>query len=497
MLWYSDLVSVKKGNRIFIIGAGFAGSNIAEEINRKKNAGEVVAFLDDNPEKIGTEIGGVPVLGPINAFTRILRTTPADEAIIAIPTATRQELASIYRTLSKAEFNRIRILPNISQIVNGHAHLVQARDIDPEDLLGRNPVVIDLVESLSYLRGKRVLITGAGGSIGSELARQLLSGGAERLYLLGHGENSIYRIDRELRLLQDGGVGEKATVVPIIGDLQDRSYMDFILKRLKADVIFHCAAHKHVPMLEFNPVEAVKNNVFGTLNLIRAAESAGVPRLVLISTDKAVNPSCTYGVTKRLAEMLVLEERKKGQDFMVVRFGNVLGSRGSIVPLFKDQILAGGPVTVTHPDTTRYFMTIPEASSLVLKAGGVGHNGGLYVLDMGEPIRILDLAKQMIRFYGYKEEDIPIQFIGMRPGEKVEEKLWNKREEPIQTEYARIFKVKAEPAGFSASRIAEEVDSICFFNPEKPELFRNRHKLREILKVYFPSLQVPDNEPEY
>ena len=497
MLCYSDPVSVKKGNRIFIIGAGFAGTNIAEEINRKKYAGEVIAFLDDNPEKIGQEIGGIPVLGPINAFTKILRTTPADEAIIAIPTATREELTNIYNTLSRAGFTRIRILPNISQIVNGHAHLVQARDINPEDLLGRNPVAIDLVESLSYLREKRVLITGAGGSIGSELARQLLSGGAERLYLLGHGENSIYRIDRELRLLQDGGVGEKATVIPIIGDLQDSSYMHFILKRLKADVIFHCAAHKHVPMLEYNPVEAVKNNVYGTLNLIRAAEAVGVPRLVLISTDKAVDPSCVYGTTKRLAEMLVLEERKKGQDFMVVRFGNVLGSRGSIIPLFKEQILAGGPVTVTHPDTTRYFMTIPEASSLVLKAGGVGRNGGLYVLDMGEPIRILDIARQMIRFYGFKEDDIPIQFIGMRPGEKVVEKLWDKMEDPVQTDFARIFKVKSETAPASASEIAEAVYPICFFDPDKPELYRNRHKLREILQENFPSLQVPENEPVY
>ena len=321
--------------------------------------------------------------------------------------------------------------------------------------------------------------------------------GAERLYLMGHGENSIYRIEKELRLLQDGGVGEKATVVPVIGDLQDRNYTAFILKRLKADVIFHCAAHKHVPMMEVNPVEAVKNNVFGTLNLIRAAEEAGVPRLVLISTDKAVSPSCIYGVTKRLAEMLVLEERKKGQDFMVVRFGNVLGSRGSIIPLFKEQILTGGPVTVTHPDTTRYFMTIPEASSLVLKAGGVGHNGGLYILDMGEPIKILDLAKQMIRFYGYKESDIPIQFIGMRPGEKIIERLWNKRENPVQTDYARIFKVKPDPSPVSAAEIADMVDPICFFDSDKPELYRNRHSLRAILQEYFPSMQVPENEPEY
>ncbi|OQY35460.1 MAG: polysaccharide biosynthesis protein [Spirochaetaceae bacterium 4572_59] len=490
-------MSTKKGNRIFIIGAGFAGTNIAEEINKKKHTGEVIAFLDDNPEKIGTEINGIPVLGPINAFTRILTTIPADEAIIAIPTAKREELASIYNTLSRAEFNRIRILPNISQIVNSHAHLVQARDINPEDLLGRTPVAIDLMESLSYLRGKRVLITGAGGSIGSELARQLLSGGAERLYLMGHGENSIYRIDKELRRLQEGGVGEKATVVPVIGDLQDKNFMEFILKRLKADVIFHCAAHKHVPLMEFNPIEAVKNNVLGTLNLIRAAETAGVPRLVLISTDKAVNPSCVYGVTKRLAEMLVLEERKKGMDFMVVRFGNVLGSRGSIVPLFKEQILAGGPVTVTHPDTTRFFMTIPEASSLVLKAGGVGHSGGLYILDMGEPIKILDLAKQMIHFYGYKEKDIPIQYIGMRPGEKVIEKLWTNVEDPVQTDYTRIFKVESESTTLPVSEIVHKIQPICYMDPKNPEPYRNRHMLRDILQKYFPTMQVPENEPEY
>ena len=490
-------MSNKKGNRIFIIGAGFAGENIANEISGKKHIGEVVAFLDDDPEKIGTKIGDIPVLGPIKEFAGILGTTPADEAIIAIPTASREELTDIYSTLSRAEFKRIRILPNISQIVNGHAHLIQARDINPEDLLSRDPVVIDLVESLSYLRGKRVLITGAGGSIGSELARQLLSGGAERLYLMGHGENSIYRIDRELRLLQEGGVGEKATVVPVIGDLQDREFTEFILGRLKADVIFHCAAHKHVPMLEQNPVEAVKNNVFGTYNLIKAAEKAGTARLVLISTDKAVNPSCVYGVTKKIAENLVLEERKKGQNFMVVRFGNVLGSRGSIIPLFKKQILAGGPVTVTHPETTRYFMTIPEAASLVLKAGGVGENRGLYILDMGEPIKILELARQMIRFYGYGEEDIPIQYIGMRPGEKVNERLWTEDEEPTQTGYERIFRVDTPPANNDLDQLLTELRQICFFDESQGDRYRNRKYLRDILKTRFPIMRVPDDEAEY
>jgi FlaA1/EpsC-like NDP-sugar epimerase len=250
-------------------------------------------------------------------------------------------------------------------------------------------------------------------------------------------------------------------------------------------------------MLEFNPVEAVKNNVFGTYNLIKAAEASGTERLVLISTDKAVNPSCIYGVTKKIAEMLVLEKKRQGQDFMVVRFGNVLGSRGSIIPLFKEQILAGGPVTVTHPDTTRYFMTIPEASSLVLKTGGVGENKGLYVLDMGEPLKILELARQMIRFYGYKEEDIPIHFIGMRPGEKVKERLWSEGEKPTQTEHARIFRVSVKDQEIPLEQLLTKLKPICFYDSTQSELYRNRRHLRSILKENFPGIRIPDNEAEY
>ncbi len=490
-------MNTKKENRIFIIGAGFAGENIAQEILDKKHRDRVIAFLDDDARKIGSKIRGIPVLGPIKNFAGILQSTPADEAIIAIPTASREKLAAIYAILSRARFKHIRILPNISQIVNGHAHLVQARDINPEDLLTRRAVAIDLVESLSYLRGKRVLITGAGGSIGSELARQLLSGGAERLYLLGHGENSIYRIDRELKLLQQEGVGEKAAVVPVIGDLQDQAFLKFILKRLKADVIFHCAAHKHVPLLEQNPVEAVKNNIFGTRNLLEAAKEAGTRKLVLISTDKAVAPSCVYGATKKMAEMLVLKEHEDSLNTMVVRFGNVLGSRGSIIPLFKKQILAGGPLTVTHPETSRYFMTIPEAASLVLKTGGVGENRGLYILDMGEPLKILDLAKQMIRFYGYEEKDIPIRFIGMRPGEKIEEVLWSHGEEPEGTEHERIFQVRSPAVNADPEEIIRRLQPICYESPKTPALFRNRKELRKVLQSFFPGIRMPENEPEY
>jgi FlaA1/EpsC-like NDP-sugar epimerase len=377
-------MTTKKSGRLYIIGAGFAGQTLANEIKTKAIFGEVVAFLDDDPEKIGRRLDGIPVLGPIRDVAKLLRMNPADEAIIAIPSASREYLKELYAILKRAGFEKIRILPVISQILEGDAggpnspHLIQTRSIDPQDLLGRTPVAINLKESLAYLRGKRVLITGAGGSIGSELCRQLLSGGASRLYLFGHGENSIYQIDRELRLLQEGGVGEKATLIPIIGDLKDPEYMDWLLQRLKADVVFHTAAYKHVPMMEENPVAAIENNLFGTENLIRAARKHGVRRFVHITTDKAVEPVSVYGASKYLCERLVLEEAAGaesvaggekatgGLNFMVVRFGNVLGSRGSIVPLFQKQIERGGPVTVTHPDMRRWFMTIPEACSLVL-----------------------------------------------------------------------------------------------------------------------------------
>ena len=392
--------------KLYIIGAGFAGQTIADDIKRKKVFGTVAAFLDDDKERIGTSIDGVSVFGPIADIASILRFKKQDEAIIAIPSAPVEKIRKIYEVLKKAGVPKIKILPGISQVVNGSAHLVQTREIDPLDILGRTPVTISLKESLSYLRGKRVLITGAGGSIGSELARQLLSGGAERLYLFGHGENSIYQIDRELRLLQSEGVGEKATIVPIIGDMIDRAYTDYIIGHTHCDVVFHCAAYKHVPLMEENPVAAIANNVFGTKNLLDASIKHNVQRFVLISTDKAVEPVSVYGVSKMLCEKLVLDAAKKapaGSDFMFVRFGNVLGSRGSILPLFMEQIKNGGPVTVTSRDMKRYFMTIPEACSLVLQTGGLGKNSESYLLDMGEPIKIVDLAEQIIKFSGIKQ----------------------------------------------------------------------------------------------
>ena len=328
---------------------------IADELEAKKIF-DVLPLLDDDTSLIGKQINGIPIYGPIS-MAGLLKPGAYDEAIIAMPSTPNERLREVYVILSNAGFSKIKILPSVSQIIDGKAHLVQTREINPLDLLGRTPITISLKETLSYLRGKRVLITGAGGSIGSELARQLLSGGAERLYLFGHGENSIYHIEKELRILQAEGVGEKATVVPVIGELKDKAYLDWLLPKMHIDVIFHCAAYKHVPLMEENPVAVIENNVFGTQNLLEASLAANVKRFVLISTDKAVEPVSAYGVSKMISGNLFLQLQKsfKDQSFMFVRFGNVLGSRGSILPLFMEQIKTGGPVTVTHPEMKRFL----------------------------------------------------------------------------------------------------------------------------------------------
>lgn len=504
---------MNEDKRLYIIGAGFAGRTIADDIKRKKVFGSVKAFLDDDETLIGKQIDGLPVLGPINEVASLLRFKKQDEAIIAIPSAPVEKTKEIYEVLKDAGVAKIKILPGISQVVNGSAHLVQTREIDPLDILGRTPVTIPLKESLSYLRGKRVMITGAGGSIGSELSRQLLSGGAERLYLFGHGENSIYQIDRELRLLQSEGVGEKATIVPIIGDMKDRTYTDYIIGKTRCDVIFHCAAYKHVPLMEENPVAAIENNVFGTKNLLDSALKHNVRRFVLISTDKAVEPESVYGCSKTICEKLVLETAKKSAEtqnaegkFMFVRFGNVLGSRGSILPLFMEQIKNGGPLTVTSEKMERFFMTIPEACSLVLQAGGVGNNAESYLLDMGEPIKIIDLAEQIIKFSGLEPyRDIDIKIVGKRKGERESEPLWLKEESPEKTKYPKILKLKnREFESPRLEKLLSALESICFSKtclkdsekdiPEKDfhgdfKIYRNKEKLIEILKNEFPSLK--------
>lgn len=472
--------------RIYIIGAGFAGQTIADDIKRKKIFGKVNAFLDDDKKLIGTTIDNIPVLGPISSVASILSNSDVDEAIIAIPSAPIERIREIYEILTKNGFLHIKILPGISQVIEGNGHLVQTRDIDPLDILGRTPITISLKKSLSYLRGKRVFITGAGGSIGSELARQLLSGGAERLYLFGHGENSICQIFRELKILQQEGIGEKATIVPIIGDMRDKEYVDYIIKQTKCNVIFHCAAYKHVPMMEENQVAAIENNVFGTKSLLDAALKYKVEKFVLISTDKAVSPVSVYGVSKMLSEKLVLDVAKKAeksQSFMFVRFANVLGSRGSILPLFQNQIKTGGPLLVTDEKMERYFMTIPEACSLVLQTGGVGKNGYSYLLDMGEPLKILDLAKQIIKFSGLEPyKDIDIKIVGARKGERLIEPLWLKEENPVPTDYPKILQLtNIEYNSERLENLLSELYPICFYQKENHNNYRNKEKLLEIL----------------
>ena len=479
--------------RLYIIGAGFAGQMIANDIAKKKVFGTVSAFLDDDKNLIGTKIDGIPVIGPIDSIADVLRVNGADQAVIAIPSAPVERIRKIYSSLKKCGFLQIKILPSISQVIDEKAHIIQARDINPLDILGRTPVTIPLAKSLSYLRGKRVLITGAGGSIGSELARQLLSGGAERLYLFGHGENSIVNIYRELHVLQDEGVGQKASIVPIIGDMKDREYVKYIISHTHADVIFHCAAYKHVPMMEENSIAAIENNVFGTKNLLDAALESGTEKFVLISTDKAVEPVSVYGASKMLCEKLVIQaaqNAKKNQAFMFVRFGNVLGSRGSILPIFMEQIQNGGPVTVTDPQMERYFMTIPEACSLVLQTGGVGTNGASYLLDMGEPIKILELAKQVIKFSGFTpDKEIKIQFIGARKGERLEEPLWLKEENPEPTEYKKILKLtNISPKNVSLDKLIDSLNPICVLSKGKEELYRNSGELKKILRKAVPTL---------
>jgi FlaA1/EpsC-like NDP-sugar epimerase len=486
-------------NRIYIIGAGLAGISITREIQSKGILGRVVSFLDDDPDKIGKKIFGIPVLGPVESVINLINTTPEDEAIIAIPSATRDEIRCIYGLLKKADFARIRIIPSVSEILEYEAHLIQTREINPEDLLSRTPLKISLRESLPFVRDKRVLITGAGGSIGSELSRQLLFGGVQRLYLFGHGENSIFDIDRELRLLQEEGVGFKTAVVPVIGELQDHEYMIHILKRLKADIIFHTAAHKHVPMLEANPVAAIKNNVFGTLNLIKASNIADVSRFIMISTDKAVEPVSIYGISKYLAEELVIRENKAGKNYMVVRFGNVLGSRGSILPLFKKQISKGGPITITDNNARRFFMTIPEAVSLIIKAASTELKGDLYLLDMGEAVLIRDLAEQMIRFYGYEPgRDIKIIETGLRPGEKLSEKLVSANEYVEATSYPGILSLgKKTTITERLGPLLERLESVCYLNNHNSNYYRNRRVLKEILMEVAPGMEMDKNEPEY
>ncbi|HOT58484.1 MAG TPA: nucleoside-diphosphate sugar epimerase/dehydratase [Spirochaetales bacterium] len=475
---------------IIIIGAGIAGTSLAKELMQKSALYTIKAFLDDDPHKIGSKILGIPVIGPVSSAIQNFGKNPQEELIIAIPSADNATIKKFYNMGKAYGFVKIHIIPSIATIIEGEAHAAQLREINPQEILGRKPSPLHITETLSWFENKRILVTGAGGSIGSELCRQLLEAGAERLYLFGHGENSIYTIDRELRELQRGGVGTTTTIVPIIGELRDRAYIHDLIKKLKVNIIFHTAAYKHVPLMEQNPVIAIENNVLGTKNLVDAAIHAGTKRFIFISTDKAVDPICIYGASKLIGEHIVLDANKSQMEPIIVRFGNVLGSRGSIIPLFQRQIQYGGPFTVTHPDATRYFMTIPEACSLVLKTAHTGKPGESYIFDMGYPVRIIELAENVIKFYGYEPyKEIPIEIIGLRPGEKIHESLIAQNEYFEKTEFERISLLKRKYDIIDIENLFKDLGII--FNPESIS-YRNAHKLYEIIKRYVPTVEEPD-----
>ncbi len=430
----------KQMKRTLIVGAGAAGTMVVRQLlNNHDTELKPVAFIDDDPRKYKLDIYGLTVVGNAGHIAKTVETLQIDHIVIAIPSLSKAELKRIFDECSKTKA-KTQIIPMIEDIMLGKVSVNSFRDVQVEDLLGREPVELDIAGISEYVSGKTVLVTGAGGSIGSEICRQICKFNPGRLVLVGHGENSIYGIDMELR----NSVSASVEVIPIIGDVQDRERMFEIMDEYRPAVVYHAAAHKHVPLMEYNPREAVKNNVFGTKNVAEAADTYGVDTFVMISTDKAVNPTNVMGSTKRIAEMIIQGlDRTSKTRFVAVRFGNVLGSRGSVIPLFKKQIQAGGPVTVTHEDMTRYFMTIPEASRLVIQAGSLARGGEIFVLDMGEPVRIVDLARNLITLSGYSVNEIGIQFSGLRPGEKMFEELLNEKEIYPEPVYPKIFIGKA------------------------------------------------------
>ncbi|MBF8984841.1 polysaccharide biosynthesis protein [Lutibacter sp. B2] len=428
--------SNKNLKRVMIVGAGQAGAMVIQELKNHEELNSMpVAVIDDNDTKIGRKINGVSVLGDRYHIRKVAERKKIDEIIIAIPSSSKKEIKEILEECSKTKC-KLKMVPGIFELIDGIVSVKQIRDVDIEDLLGRDPVKVNLEEMSGYLKTKTVLVTGGGGSIGSELCRQIVKFNPQKLLILDIYENNAYDIQNELRRNYP-----ELDLKVLIGSVRDRKRLQEIFIKHEPNVVFHAAAHKHVPLMEDSPKEAIKNNVFGTLNVAEVSDLNNVEKFVLISTDKAVNPTNVMGATKRMAEMIVQAMSKKSKtEFVAVRFGNVLGSNGSVIPLFKKQIAKGGPVTVTHEEVTRYFMTIPEAAQLVIQAGAMAKGGEIFVLDMGEPVKIVDLAENLIRLSGFEPQvDMNIEITGLRPGEKLYEELLMDEEGLQETRHNKIF----------------------------------------------------------
>ncbi len=467
----------KRSSRVLIAGAGTSGAVILKEMLTSQYAqGQVVCFVDDDKNKIGKILNGVLVAGNRKDIPKLTEKYAVNEIYIAMPSAPakdRKEIIEICRETGC----KVKILPGIYQLLNGEISVSKLREVEIEDLLGREPVQVNMDEILEHVNGKVVLVTGGGGSIGSELCRQIAGHQPKQLIVFDVYENNAYDLQQELR-----DKFPELNLAVLIGSVRNTHRMESVFAQYQPDIVYHAAAHKHVPLMEDSPNEAIKNNVFGTYKTAKAADKYGAKRFVLISTDKAVNPTNIMGASKRMCEMVIqMMNAKSKTDFVAVRFGNVLGSNGSVIPLFKKQIEQGGPVTVTHPDIIRYFMTIPEAVSLVLQAGVYAKGGEIFVLDMGEPVKILDLAKNLIRLSGYKlGEDIQITFTGLRPGEKLYEELLMK-EEGLQDTPNKLIHI-GKPIEFNREEFSKQLDRLYVVANLDSEAIRD--EVKKIVPTY-------------
>lgn len=472
--------TAQENKRVMIVGAGTSGAVILREMNTSRYIhGRVVCFADDDKNKVGKLLNGVPIAGSREDIPELVKEYQVDEIYIAIPSASAKDRKNIIEICRKTGCN-IKTLPGIYQLINGEVNISKLRNVEIEDLLGREPIRVNLDEIMGYVTGKVVLVTGGGGSIGSELCRQIASHNPKQLIIFDIYENTTYSIQLELKEKYP-----ELDLVVLIGSVRNTHRIESIFEQYHPDIVYHAAAHKHVPLMEDSPNEAIKNNVFGTYKTARAADKYGAKRFVLISTDKAVNPTNIMGASKRMCEMVIqMMNARSKTDFVAVRFGNVLGSNGSVIPLFKRQIEQGGPVTVTHPDIIRYFMTVPEAVSLVLQAGAYAKGGEIFVLDMGEPVKILDLAKNLIQLSGYTPDvDIPIVFTGLRPGEKLyEELLMN--EEGMQDTPNKLIHI-GKPIDFDMEAFEGQLQHLYEVAYQDGDQIRT--EVQNIVKTYHPA----------